>query len=163
MRGKKELIMKHFSILVAILSVLMLCLAPLACSSPEVVVDEPESVKLNIGMTSSPNTLVPMKSEKLIQASLAQLIWEPLVRQLEDGTLEPCLAASWDVSEDKLEYTFYIDPDAAWSDGNPVTAEDVKYSFEVGKRHHGEDLFAQTKKAWAQIDSIEVVEDEQRG
>ena len=42
----------------------------------------------------------------------------------------PYLASRWTISDDKLTYTFEIDPSAAWSDGRPVTAEDVKWTFD---------------------------------
>lgn len=42
----------------------------------------------------------------------------------------PYLASRWILSDDKLTYTFEIDPEARWSDGRPVTAEDVKWTFD---------------------------------
>ena len=42
----------------------------------------------------------------------------------------PSLARRWTISDDKLTYTFEIDPAAAWSDGQPVTAQDVKWTFD---------------------------------
>jgi peptide/nickel transport system substrate-binding protein len=42
----------------------------------------------------------------------------------------PGLATAWTVSEDGLEYTFDLNPNAKFHDGSPVTAEDVRYSFE---------------------------------
>jgi microcin C transport system substrate-binding protein len=42
----------------------------------------------------------------------------------------PYLARRWTISDDRLGYTFELDPDAAWSDGRPVTAEDVKWTFD---------------------------------
>jgi len=46
-------------------------------------------------------------------------------------TLEPLpgMAESWEVSPDKRTYTFAIRPDAVWSDGTPVTAEDFAWSW----------------------------------
>lgn len=41
----------------------------------------------------------------------------------------PGLARRWDVSEDQREYTFYLNPLAKWSDGVPVTAHDVLWTF----------------------------------
>lgn len=41
----------------------------------------------------------------------------------------PDLAKSWDVSKDGREYTFHLREDAVWSDGKPVTSEDVEYSW----------------------------------
>lgn len=42
----------------------------------------------------------------------------------------PGIANRWSISDDKQTFTFYIDPLATWSDGKPITAEDVKWSFE---------------------------------
>jgi len=42
----------------------------------------------------------------------------------------PYLAKRWTISDDKLTYTFELDEVAAWSDGRPVTAEDVKWTFD---------------------------------
>lgn len=41
----------------------------------------------------------------------------------------PHLAASWEVSDDGMEYVFHLDPAARFHDGTPVTAQDVQYSF----------------------------------
>ena len=38
-------------------------------------------------------------------------------------------ARDWDVSDDLRTYTFYIRPEARWSNGDPVTAEDYHYSL----------------------------------
>ncbi len=42
---------------------------------------------------------------------------------------EPELAERYEVSKDNLTYTFYLDKNAKFSDGKPVTAEDVKFSI----------------------------------
>lgn len=51
----------------------------------------------------------------------------------------PGLAHSWTISDDKRDYTFEIDPSATWSDGRPVTAEDVRMDLRPdhgqGQRH----------------------------
>ncbi|MBQ6136469.1 MAG: ABC transporter substrate-binding protein [Kiritimatiellae bacterium] len=60
------------------------------------------------------------------------LMYEPL---LADGQseldFEPCLARRWGVSDDGREFVFEIDPAARWSDGVPVTADDVKWTFDT--------------------------------
>ena len=43
---------------------------------------------------------------------------------------EPAAAKSWDISEDGLTYTFNLREDANWTNGDPVTAEDFRWSFE---------------------------------
>jgi peptide/nickel transport system substrate-binding protein len=58
------------------------------------------------------------------------LLFDTLVRPTPDATgLEPGLAESWEISDDGLAYTFRL-RDAAFSDGTPVTAEDVVYSLQ---------------------------------
>ena len=41
------------------------------------------------------------------------------------------LAERWDIAPDGSSYTFYLQPDAVWTDGMPITAEDVAYSFRL--------------------------------
>ena len=63
------------------------------------------------------------------------LIYDQLVRPTKDGTrLEPGLAESWEANQDGTEYTFHL-RDATFSNGDPVTVEDVIASL---KRAAGE-------------------------
>jgi microcin C transport system substrate-binding protein len=43
----------------------------------------------------------------------------------------PGLAEGWTISTDKRTFTFRIDPAARWSDGRPVTAQDVRFTFDT--------------------------------
>lgn len=61
--------------------------------------------------------------------SVADLIYETLVDFTPSFEYEPALAASWDISDDNRSVTFHLQPDAMWHDGEPVTAEDVKFSL----------------------------------
>jgi len=45
-------------------------------------------------------------------------------------TLKPRLAESWEISPDKLTYTFHLRKDVKWHDGVPFTADDVKYTYD---------------------------------
>lgn len=47
-----------------------------------------------------------------------------------DGTPVPNLADYWEVADDGVTYTFHIAENATWHDGNPVTADDVVFSFD---------------------------------
>ncbi len=44
---------------------------------------------------------------------------------------EPGLAEKWSISGDKKTFTFWLDPKARWSDGAPITAADVKWTFDT--------------------------------
>jgi len=43
----------------------------------------------------------------------------------------PGLAERWTVSDDKRTFTFHLDPAARWSDGRPITAADVRWTFDA--------------------------------
>ena len=51
--------------------------------------------------------------------------------QWDPKTLEaiPGVAKSWDISDDKLTYTFHLRDNAVWTDGTPVTADDFVWSY----------------------------------
>ncbi|MEI8340331.1 MAG: extracellular solute-binding protein [Verrucomicrobiota bacterium] len=63
---------------------------------------------------------------------VSSLMFEPLV-DLHSTKDEPVglLAESWEISPDKKVFTFKIHPSAKWSDGKPVTAEDVQFYYDV--------------------------------
>lgn len=60
------------------------------------------------------------------------MLFEPLVA-LHSTRNEPVgiLADFWEISEDKKTFTFHIHPEAKWSDGKPLTAEDVQFFYDV--------------------------------
>jgi peptide/nickel transport system substrate-binding protein len=58
------------------------------------------------------------------------LTYEGLVDQnLLTGKVEPRLAESWQISADKLKFTFTLRPNLKWSDGKPLTADDVVFTY----------------------------------
>jgi peptide/nickel transport system substrate-binding protein len=61
-------------------------------------------------------------------------MYEQLVMVDHEWGASPWLAKSWEVSEDGLTWTFILDERATWSDGVPVTSEDVKFTFEEWDR-----------------------------
>lgn len=49
-----------------------------------------------------------------------------------EGTVQPYVVASWDSNPEATEWTLVLNPDATFSDGSPITAEDIKGSWELG-------------------------------
>jgi len=62
---------------------------------------------------------------------LCGLIYDNLV-DVDPDTLQPIpnLATKWDISPDGKTYTFTLKPGVKWHDGQPFTADDVKFSFD---------------------------------
>lgn len=48
---------------------------------------------------------------------------------MEDMSPQPGLAESWDTSDDGLTWTFHIRDGVTWSDGEPLTAADIAYTY----------------------------------
>ena len=63
---------------------------------------------------------------------ISKLIYEPLL-WLHPSTLEfiPGLATHWQISPDRMTYRFRINPNARWSDGQPVIADDVVATWDL--------------------------------
>ncbi len=72
-------------------------------------------------------------------------------------TLEyiPSLASHWKLSDDKMVFYFRIDPDARWSDGQEVTAEDIVASYDI--RMDETILFPSTQATYGKIHRPEIV------
>lgn len=64
-----------------------------------------------------------------ISFSILNNVMEGLYRLDADNNPQPAMAESVDVSDDKLTYTFHLREGIKWSNGDPVTAEDFKYSW----------------------------------
>lgn len=80
----------------------------------------------------SPTKLHPLNATDYYSNQLLDRIYETLAEpDVETMEFIPRLAERWEVSKDKKRFTFTLNPKARWQDGNPVTAEDVRYSFEV--------------------------------
>ncbi len=76
-----------------------------------------------------PRTLDPIQTHGSAGGRIGQ-IFSGLVMLGEDMTVIPDLAESWEISPDGTTYTFHLHRDATFHDGKPVTAHDIKYSWE---------------------------------
>ncbi len=85
-------------------------------------------------------------NQMFAQASL----YEPLVKYRDDGSVEPWLATSWNISEDGRTYDFVLRPGVTFSDGVPFDAAAVKANFDAilanRPRHAWLDLVQQIER-----------------
>ena len=56
--------------------------------------------------------------------------YSTLLTCLSDGTIAPEIIQSYDSNEDASAYTLHVDPRAVWSDGSPLTASQIKATWE---------------------------------
>ena len=105
-----------------------LSLVPALAQTPE---GDDEKVTFRMGMTNEIDSLNPFKLLEIPSYEQVAINYNYLVEPAaEDLAPGPGLADSWETSEDGLEWTFHLNPDATWHDGEPVTSEDVRYTFQ---------------------------------
>jgi oligopeptide transport system substrate-binding protein len=80
-------------------------------------------------LTGQPSTFDPAAAGDVTTAALTAQLYETLTAFDVGLTLQPALAGSWDVADDGTRVTFHLRPDLAFSDGTPLTAEDVVGSW----------------------------------
>jgi peptide/nickel transport system substrate-binding protein len=58
-------------------------------------------------------------------------VHETLFQEMPDGSFQPNLAESYEISPDKKTVTIHLRKGAKWSDGQPITADDVAFTYNV--------------------------------
>lgn len=90
------------------------------------------------------------------------LVQEPLFRANADGVYEPLLAAevpsleNGGISEDYLTITYRLRDGITWSDGEPFTADDLVFTFDVYKNPES---VTQARPEFAQVESVTAIDD----
>ncbi len=94
------------------------------------VVAAPAAVKvLHRGTSNEPRTMDPQHVQGNAGAAMMYDLFEGLLTYDTAGVIIPGIAESWSVSDDGLTYLFKLRPNAKFSDGHPIAAEDFIYSF----------------------------------
>jgi len=83
---------------------------------------------LTVGLPSEPSTL-DFTSNGDAPLPLLYNVYQTLVKDDQNGKIVPSLAKSWDISDDRKTYTFHL-VDTKFSNGEPFTAEDAKFSID---------------------------------
>ncbi len=90
-----------------------------------------DPTSLHVSLGASPQTLDPHLFSGVPAMHVISALSERLVTlNLDTFEVEPALAEHWEVSEDGLRYEFNLRKDAKWSNGDPVTAQDIVNSFQ---------------------------------
>lgn len=86
-------------------------------------------IALHRGNMAEPETLDPHRATGLPEAQIFYDLYEGLTSRGPDGATRPGLAEWWEAGADGRTWTFHLRPGAVWSDGSPVTAQDVVFSL----------------------------------
>ncbi|MEO0094554.1 MAG: TonB family protein [candidate division WOR-3 bacterium] len=101
------------------------------CAKKEEPLKGEKGGTLVIGTTDIPSVISPLQPSVLGSNDILELLFMKLHRiDPHTGKMKPELASSWEFSEDLTSITYYLRKDIKWWDGEPVTAEDVIYTYE---------------------------------
>lgn len=90
------------------------------------------TVRAKYALASDVDSLNPFLQVFGVTDAMMTYQYEPLVTwSPEDNTEFPAIAETWEVSEDAKTWTFHLEEGAKWSDGEPIVAEDVKWTVEA--------------------------------
>jgi oligopeptide transport system substrate-binding protein len=85
-----------------------------------------QTVRYNLAV--EPASLDPATADGNPELGTVLQLFDGLTRNDKNNVPQPAIATSWDVSADKMTYTFHL-RDAKWSNGDPVTAQDFEYAW----------------------------------
>lgn len=110
---------------------------------------------LRIGLDVDAGTGDPALMRDTSAFRLRELVFDGLIELGPDFTPKPSLAESWE-NPDPTTWVFKLRPGVTFHDGSPLTAEDVKFTFE---RILDEKLASPSRAFFTPIKSIEAVDD----
>lgn len=112
--------MKKF---ITLLAMLLIGLALTGCTT----VEKPDTV--SYVLEAEPSRLDPAMTTALPENNTELQLFEGLTRLDDNNVPQPALAKSWDISPDGKTYTFHLRDGIQWSDGTPITAQEIEYSW----------------------------------
>ncbi len=115
---------RWFAIILALVSAIALS----ACNPAQFQTQAADVPQVVFGILSDPKTFNYALSQE--SPNIFGLTYEGLVTENPlTGKIEPDLAQSWEISEDKLRIVFTLREGLKWSDGEPLTVDDVIFTY----------------------------------
>ena len=87
-------------------------------------------VTFTVALLNQPDSLNPFTGIEAESYEMWALMYDQMITySLKDMSPQPGLAEGWDTSSDGLTWTFDIRDGVSWSDGKPLTAADIAYTY----------------------------------
>src|SRR6185312_8121546 len=121
------------------------CSAPAPASAPAAATTAPAApttaaasnkapVVLKMARNAEPGIFIPWLIDDNTALFTMANVYDGLLRVSKDGaSVEPALATNWDTTADGLTWTFHLRPGVMFSDGTPLTSNDVKVSLDLAR------------------------------
>ncbi len=146
---------KKFKVMAALLSIFLLvgCGNKVSDNSNENMDKDAAKEKVLIYGSGDYTSINPALFE---HGEINSLLFNGLTAHDKDNNIIPALAKSWEYDEEILTYTFHLRDDVKWHDGEPFTAEDVKFTYEtINNPDNGSEIATN----YEDITNIEIVDD----
>lgn len=112
--------------------------------------------KINLGQ--APTTLNALSSSDGYASEVQAMIMESLLtRNIDTREWEPALATEWKIAKDNKSFEFTLRDGVKWHDGKPLTAEDVKFSFDAIMDPKDKYKTAHLKSYYENIQAVEIL------
>jgi peptide/nickel transport system substrate-binding protein len=85
------------------------------------------------GVIGFPHFINPLIAVSEADHDLTKLIYAGLLKSDGQGGLKSELAEKYEISEDNLTYTFFLKENLRWSDGQPITAQDIIFTVKLAQ------------------------------
>ena len=125
---------KMFYYVVIAALILSACGGGSKATTPSVVPTVIPSV-VRIGYANGPDSLNPGVAVLAEAYTIYELVYDSMYDLNLDGTYSPSLAESASHSDDGLIYTYKIKQGIKWHDGQPLTAKDLAFTYNLNKAH----------------------------
>jgi peptide/nickel transport system substrate-binding protein len=112
----------------AVMLALISAIALTSCNPTQLKTEATQVPQLVVSVGSDPKTFNYMLSQEI--PNIFGLTFKGLTTLNGAGEVEPELAESWSLSEDKLRIVFTLREGLKWSDGQPLTTDDVIFTYE---------------------------------
>ncbi|REJ79839.1 MAG: hypothetical protein DWQ36_22530 [Acidobacteria bacterium] len=143
---------------VSLLFALVLVAAITGCVSRRDTTD-PATIRVGtIASFETPNDLIARGSQ--FNHTIVRQLFGQLLREVPEYSaerpipMEPELASSWSFSEDGLQLVFELRDDVVWSDGTPLTADDVVFSHQAQTSPQIGWMFAAVKEDITSVEAL---------
>lgn len=103
------------------------------------------------GLLGTPRFINPLLATSETDRDFTALVYGGLMKPTPEGAPLPYLAERYEVSEDGLQYTFFLKENIFFHDGVPITAEDVVYTIQAAKNP---EIKSPRRANWEGVDVI---------
>lgn len=130
--------MRRVPVAIAVAALVVMSLAPQAIAQ-----DDDGPVVLRIGLTQDWETLNPTVGFAVSEYEIWNVHYATLTdKAADDFATIPGLAESWEASDDGLTYTYTLREGLQWSDGEPLTAEDVAWNINTARDQEWDNMIS---------------------